>query len=159
MDDKCHAADILATESLKSTGKTGVELRWHKNAEFKALSENQRDELKAWCATCQDNKHSSKKQKGNGEKSLTPGSNKYKKMINRQVAAMVASKTATTTNSNKKGGEIDVEGIISAIKGMTAASGNADVSSAAAAASAPKKSVAGIAEVQLHSILQNSKLH
>ena len=79
-------------------------------------------------------------------------------MINRQVADMVASKTATTTNSSKKGGKIDVEGIISAIKGMTAASGNADVSSDTAAV-APKKSVAEIAEVQLRSILRKAKLH
>ena len=128
-----------------------MELRWHKNAEFKALSDIQRDELKTWCATRQDNKNSSKKQKGTGKAALTPGSNKYKKMINRQVAAMVASKTAS-----KKGGGTDIDGFISAIKAMTASSGNADVAAATAAA-APKKTVAEIAEVQLRSILKKAK--
>ena len=156
MNSKRPAADILATEILKSKGKTGVELRWHKNTEFKALPDDQREELKAWCATRQDNKNSSKKQKGTGKAALTPGSNKYKKMINRQVAAMVASKTAANTESNKKGGETDIEGFISAIKAMTASSGNADVS-AAAAAVAPKKSVAEVAEVQLRAILKKAK--
>ena len=61
MNSKRPAANILATEGLKSKRKTGVELCWHKNTEFKALPDDQRDELKVWCATRQDNKNSSKK--------------------------------------------------------------------------------------------------
>ena len=78
-------------------------------------------------------------------------------MINRQVAAMVASKTAANTKSDKKGGETDIEGFISAIKAMTASSGNADVSAAAATAATPKKSVADVAEVQLRTILKKAR--
>ena len=77
-------------------------------------------------------------------------------MINRQLAAMMASKTAANTKFNKKGGETDIKCFISAIKAMTASSGNADVS-AAAATTAPKKSVAEVAEVQLRAILKKAK--
>ena len=76
-------------------------------------------------------------------------------MIHRQVAAMVASKNAST---NKKGGESGIEGIISAIKAMAEAPGKADVSSAAAAAPLPpKKSVTDVAEVQLRAIPKKAK--
>ena len=152
MNNKRPAAEISATEGLQSKGKTGVELRWHKTPEFKALPENQREELKAWCATRSDNRHSSKKQNPgkNGKTPITQGSNKYKKMIKRQVAAMLGKSKPKNDNA------LDVDGIVSAIKAMTQAS--AEVSAAVAAVPAVKKSVAEIAEVQLRSILGRSKL-
>ena len=131
-------------------------MRWHKTPEFKALPGNQREELKAWCATRSDNRHSSKKQNpGNGKNGKTPltqGSNKYKKILKRQVAAMLGK--AKSKNDNA----LDVDGIVSAIKAMTQASANAEVSAAAATTPAVKKTVAEIAEVQLRSILGRSKL-
>ena len=157
MNNKRPAANISATDGLKSKGRTGVELRWHKTPEFKALPENQREELKAWCATRGDNRHSSKKQNtgnGNGGKTpLTQGSHKHKKMIKRQIAAMMGKPKSKVANENT----LDVDGIVSAIKAMTQA-GNADVSTATASPPAANKTVAEIAEVQLRSILHKSKL-
>lgn len=165
MNSKRPAADISATEGLKSTGKTGVELRWHKHAEFKALPDDQREELKGWCATRQDNKHSSKRQKGGqntkGKTHPSPGSNKYKKLLKREVKAA----TAIALKAQKS--DVDTEGLISAIKALASAQ-VADVSAASAApppaASVTFKPPAGspsqadIAEVQLRSILGRSKL-
>ena len=157
MNNKRPAANILATDGLKSKGRTGVELRWHKTPEFKALPENQREELKAWCATQGDNRHSSKKQNTGrrigGKTPLTQGSQKHKKMIKRQIAAMMGKPKSKVVNDNA----LDVDGLVSAIKAMTQA-GNADVSAAAAPPPTAKKTVAEIAELQLCSILGKSKL-
>ena len=131
-----------------------MELRWHETQEFKALPENQREELKVWCATRSDNRHSSKKQNSqkNGKTPMTRGSNKYKKILKRQVAAMLGKSKSKNDNA------LDVDGIVSAIKAMTQASAPAKVSAAAAAAPAVQKTVVEIAEVQLYTILRRSKL-
>ena len=154
INNKRPAADISATEGLKSKGKTGVELRWHKNTEFKALPKNQREELKAWCATRGDNRHSSTKQNnGNGGKTpLTQGLHRHKKMIKRQISAMMGKTKSKVVGDNT----LDVDGIVSAIKAMTQA-GNADVSTATASPPTEKKTFAEIAEVILRSILHRSK--
>lgn len=156
MNNKRPAADISATDGLQSTGKSGVELRWHKHAEFKALNDAQRDELKSWAATRPDNKNSSKK--GKGKQALTAGSIKYKKMVKRQVAAMYAAKL----KKSPKLGNVDPEALISAVKALATAS-QAEVSTAAAAPAvpvapiAPVVSAAEAAAVHLRSILGRAK--
>ena len=44
-------ANISSVQLKKGVGKTGVELRYHKDSEFKALSKAQKSELIAWRAT------------------------------------------------------------------------------------------------------------
>ena len=39
---------VSGTSALSGRGSTGVDLRWYPNAEYKALSQDQRDELAAW---------------------------------------------------------------------------------------------------------------
>ena len=64
-------------------------------------------------------------------------------MIKRQIAVMMGKAKPKVVNDNA----LDVDGIVSAIKTMTQASANADVSAATAPPPAAKKTVAEIAEV------------
>ena len=100
------------------------------------------------------NRNSSKKHHGKGGKTpLTQGSHKYKKTIKHLIAAMMGKPKSKVGDDN----DLDVDGIVSAIKAMTQAV-NADVSAATAPPPTAKKTVAEIAEVQLCSILHKSKL-
>ena len=52
------AADISSFGAKEGIGATGVHLRYHTDVEYKDLSEEQQDELRAWCLTPEGKKRS-----------------------------------------------------------------------------------------------------
>ena len=154
-------------------GNSGVELRWYKQREYLALTDDQRDELKGWAATQPDNrknkavaKKATKSKKATASSTtgvVTVGSIKYKKLMRAKIKAMQGN--AGHYGPNKKDKESDA--LISAIKALataTAKTASADVGSTKAVtftapthAKTDEMKVAEAAAIQIKAILKNGK--
>jgi hypothetical protein len=90
------SAEVKATQFKQARGSTGVELRWHNSAEFKALTQPQNDELREWReANPEETKKSKRKGNGNNGPSKKGGKGqgiKGQTYTKKYVASLVASK-------------------------------------------------------------------
>ena len=106
------SADAAAGGNLNDSkfGKTGVELRWYKYHEYKALNDNQKVELTAWKATqpahAGKKRYSSKNSNQGGlnqggshvKGAFTPGYHKFKKVFRAQLTALEVASNAKEQN-------------------------------------------------------------
>ena len=93
---KNPAAEIGAANAKPdlgvATGKTGVPLRWHTNAEFRVLPQNQRDELKKHQNKLKAANQKDEKEGGGGGKRTQGGGNNTvsNKRLKSQIQSIVA---------------------------------------------------------------------
>ena len=170
--NKRPAAEISATfaeGSLRKQGATGVELRWYKRKEFAELTDAQKEELKSWAATQPDNRTG--KPKGNAgakpkpkHNALTPGSKKFKKYVNAQVAAIRAKESGKPASKKQATHDAFISAIKSLVQttnvvsaGTAAVGSTAGVQIADPPVQAEVKAMNG-AEVQLRAILKKNTL-
>ena len=72
-----------ATTKKPSIGKTGVHLHYHKNSEYRTLTQEQKDELREWRANDPDIP------KAGAKKSRNEASKKPKSFVKKQLASLV----------------------------------------------------------------------
>lgn len=101
----------LDTGSLPQKGSTGVELRWYPNNEFKALTDEQRAELKEWSATKKAEKGGGGRGNGRGRGGGNKGggagrgsgsSRNDRRRVKRQIASLVKKELEKKSKPSEK---------------------------------------------------------
>jgi hypothetical protein len=113
---------VIAGVTIQSgKGKSGVDLRWHPMKEYKSLSDDQRDELKAWrnsnegkaAIASSKKKYLDKKRKSGSDNDNSSQTNrrvKFKRMI-----ASVVSETIATQNKTSTDGDAQVNALATSL--------------------------------------------
>lgn len=168
-----HKSNIanISSVSFAGRGKTGVDLRWHSRHEFRALTDEQKKELREWQSTGdgrkavaaakkQDSASSTKRKARDDNSGSTTGGNWKKKF----KKALKTPQGISHIMSVLKDEESNNSGIISALQPAALPTAPASKVPAPAPTAAPS-SVAALAaafpalstKVQLNSILKNGK--
>jgi hypothetical protein len=151
-------AEVSAMHFKQARGSTGVELRWHNNTEFKALTQPQKDELREWReANPEEMKKSKKKSYGNNGPSKKGGKGqgtKSQSLSKKQVATLVASKVDAAIKkvlSQEEEGDKETAYIQALVDAAIAKKSKPNTAAAASAVPPPKL------KLSLQSILKNAK--
>ena len=155
--DGDSTAEVSAMRFQQSRGSTGVELRWHNNKEFKALTQPQKDELREWREANPVENRSTKKGygiKGPSKKGGKGQGTKGQSFSKKQVATLIASKVDAAMKkaiSQEEEGDKETAYIQALVDAAIAKKSKPQTAAAASVVPPPKL------KLSLQSILKNAK--
>ena len=136
-------AEVAAAESGlgKGKGATGVEFRWHPRKEFMALTEEQRDELKAWQAKNKAAKKAAGAEKDQKKRPAAGGQGSVSnKKLKRMVASAIKRQEKDSAKAETKSDEL-AKSLVSLVSSIATKNGQKKVEVAASAANPQEERV------------------